>query len=646
MAYIIVNGQAINQKSATKATKMYLEQVKEVVPSAEEQVVTPDFAHELTSVVVKPVQTRQLTVKSTNVEQSISAVDDVFFDQVTVEPIALQEKDLVPTVEDSIIEPDEGYIGFSKINLKGLNDSMLDLKLNNLTFKPDEDYIEILPRTTIYEEEINTYESIDLSTVTVDKCGASYGFVYSSNGYLVPQNKGRNNSYAYGKIIFDVAEECDIKLGWYQSSETCCDYGVVSQIDQTLSLSTSVDSGNKWQGNGKSGSGTITFTKVPAGEHFITFKYRKDGSVNSGSDEFRITSMTGTFGTIIRNEIHLEATALTRVQINKPETLIPENIIDGVTIMGVRGSHACDANWVDRTVEDMDLSSGTFEIGPKFDILGDKTLRYSEIDLSTFQYESPTTYKFMYSAIKGGLVNDNQKKDGTFAYAKLIFDILEDNTVVRIHYNQNSEQFYDFGIISKWDESLSLSNAIDKSYQWSGKGLNDGTGYFDMPAISSGKHFITIKYRKDSSHTSLLGDDFIITKIETIEGNFGYNYVDTLPINGDALKKVFINKPDTLIPENIKKGVNIFGIVGSDEGIYPEGELHVRRNGTYDVHTKSTVKVEVEPLDEYYDFNIMRSVADMYRVLGNVGATWTDEEITETLNEYGIYRNKVLGLGE
>ena len=112
------------------------------------------------------------------------------------------------------------------------------------------------------------------------------------------------------------------------------------------------------------------------------------------------------------------------------------------------------------------------------------------------------------------------------------------------------------------------------------------------------------------------------------------------------LKKVFINKPDTLIPENIKKGVNIFGIVGSDEGIYPEGELHVRRNGTYDVHTKSTVKVEVEPLDQYYDFNVMRSIADMYRLLGDVEATWTDEEINETLDEYSIYRNMILGLGE
>jgi hypothetical protein len=244
MAYVIVNGQPINQKNATKATRMHREQVKEVIPGVEEQVIEPDIAHELVSVVVKPVQTRQLTVKSADVEQSISVVDDVFFDQVTVEPIALQEKDLVPTIEDSIIEPDEGYIGFSKVNLKGLNDSMLDLELNNLTFKPDEDYVEILPRTTIYEEEIDTYESIDLSKVTVDKCGASYGFVYNSNGYLRPANKGYNNSYAYGKIVFDVAEECDIKLGWYQSSEVCCDYGVVSQIDQTLSLSTSVDSGN------------------------------------------------------------------------------------------------------------------------------------------------------------------------------------------------------------------------------------------------------------------------------------------------------------------------------------------------------------------------------------------------------------------
>jgi hypothetical protein len=142
-----------------------------------------------------------------------------------------------------------------------------------------------------------------------------------------------------------------------------------------------------------------------------------------------------------------------------------------------------------------------------------------------------------------------------------------------------------------------------------------------MPKISSGKHFITIKYRKDSSHTSLLGDDFIITKIETIEGNFGYNYIDDLPIDGDALKKVFIKRPETLAPENIIKGVTIFGVTGSNEGIYPEGELHVRQNGTYDVHTKSTVKVEVEPIGSEYDFNVMRSVADMYRVLGDVEAT-------------------------
>ena len=644
MAYVIVDGQPINQKSATKATKMHREQVKEVVPSVEEQVITPDIAHELTSVVVKPVQTRQLTVKSADVEQSISVVDDVFFDQVTVEPIALQEKDLVPTIEDSIIEPDEGYIGFSKVNLKGLNDSMLDLELNNLTFKPDEDYVEILPRTTIYEEEIDTYESIDLSTVTVDKCGASYGFVYNSNGYLRPTNKGYNNSFAYGKIVFDVAEECDIKLGWYQSTEVCCDYGVVSQIDQTLSLSTSVDSGNIWQGNNKSGSGTITYTKVPAGEHFITFKYRKDGSVNSGSDEFRITSITGTFGTIIRNEIHLDATALTRVQINKPETLTSENIVDGVTIMGIRGSHTCEANWVDRTVEDMDLSSGQVELGPKFSILGDKTLRYTEIDLSTFEYDMSTAYDFIYNSESGWLENNNEQIHNTYAWAKFEFDILETSDV-KFELYQNCEEFYDYGMLSKLDEDLSKSNIPDDNYAWSGKGLEGNLEYTykDVPA---GKHTISVKYLKDDRYTSKLGDKFAIKAITTPVGAFGYNYVDDLPIDGDALKKVFIKKPETLAPENIIKDVTIFGVTGSYEGIIPEGEMYIDLNGEYDVHNLSKVKVDVRTTDLSNDFHMMRAFADMYRVLGDVEATWTDEEITETLDEYGIYRNKVLGIGE
>jgi hypothetical protein len=181
MGYVVVNGELINQKSSYKAKRALRTQNKEVIPNSEEQIIIPDTGYELT--------------------------------QVKVGAVLLQEKDIVPSIEDTVIEPDEGYTALSKINLKGLNESMLDLELDNLTFKPDEDYFEILPRTTIYEEEINTYESIDLSTVTVDKCGASYGFVYNSNGYLYPQNKGYHNSYAYGKIIFHVAEECDIKVG-------------------------------------------------------------------------------------------------------------------------------------------------------------------------------------------------------------------------------------------------------------------------------------------------------------------------------------------------------------------------------------------------------------------------------------------------
>lgn len=616
MGYVVVNGELINQKSSYKAKRALKTQTKEVTPNGEEQIIIPDTGYELT--------------------------------QVKVGAVLLQEKDIVPAIEDTVIEPDEGYTALSKVNLKGLNESLLDLELDGLTFKQDEDYVEILPRTTIYEEEIDTYESIDLSTVTVDKCGASYGFVYNSNGYLRPTNKGYHNSFAYGKIVFQVAEECDIKVGWYQSTEACCDYGIVSQIDQTLSLSANADSGYKWYGGGTSGSGTITYSNVPAGEHFITFKYRKDVSVNSGSDEFRITSITGTFGTIIRNEIHLDATALTRVQINKPEALSSENIVDGVTIMGIRGSHTCEANWVDRYVSniEMDLSSGTCELGPEFTILEEKEERYNEIELSTFTYNSPSNYKFIYDEETNSLRNNNQNIDSSFAYAKLNFDILDENTSIRIGLYQNSEQFYDYGVISNIDQDLSLSNKCDDIYAWCGKGKEDNNYSVTLTNISAGEHFITIKYLKDSSHTSLLGDEFRITSIEAIEGAFGYPYIGETPIKGDALRKVILEKPEEMISENIVKGKTFFGIEGSYEGIIPEGDLHIHRNGEYNIREYETVTIEVEPTTSEYDFNIMRSVADMYRVLGDVEATWTDEEINETLDEYNVYRNMVLGLGE
>ena len=101
-----------------------------------------------------------------------------------------------------------------------------------------------------------------------------------------------------------------------------------------------------------------------------------------------------------------------------------------------------------------------------------------------------------------------------------------------------------------------------------------------------------------------------------------------------------------MAPENIIKDVTIFGVTGSYEGIIPEGEMYIDLNGEYDVHNLSKVKVDVRTTDLSNDFHMMRAFADMYRVLGDVEATWTDEEITETLDEYGIYRNKVLGIGE
>lgn len=121
--------------------------------------------------------------------------------------------------------------------------------------------------------------------------GASYGFTLNTDGYYESTNQNKNNSYSLCKVIFTNLAEVvlPITLDCINWAESCCDFGILSNLDTTLSLSSNADSTNVYKSfSGQSSNAVQQVTySIPPGEHFIYIKYKKDGSVNNNNDSFK-----------------------------------------------------------------------------------------------------------------------------------------------------------------------------------------------------------------------------------------------------------------------------------------------------------------------------------------------------------------------
>lgn len=143
----------------------------------------------------------------------------------------------------------------------------------------------------------NVVYSIDYATAMVNKeyiptAIANYGYGFTRNastGYYKSGNAGVNNSYSLARVTFNFAEETTITIYYINYAEANYDYGYISKVDTALLRSNSADTtGYLFRGYGNNSSGTKTLTvTIPAGSHFIEFKYRKDSSANSGNDNFQ-----------------------------------------------------------------------------------------------------------------------------------------------------------------------------------------------------------------------------------------------------------------------------------------------------------------------------------------------------------------------
>ena len=122
------------------------------------------------------------------------------------------------------------------------------------------------------------------------------------------------------------------------------------------------------------------------------------------------------------------------------------------------------------------------------------------------------TYGFNYSSSYPGLVSTN-KSDKTFSYAKLTFTMPGDGSL-KITFYQSSEKNYDYGWISNIDMDLPKNydtTTEDTTVAYNAKGL-DGSSSYTFSNVTKGQHYITIRYRKDSS-TSTASDEFVITSL-------------------------------------------------------------------------------------------------------------------------------------
>ena len=130
--------------------------------------------------------------------------------------------------------------------------------------------------------------------------------------------------------------------------------------------------------------------------------------------------------------------------------------------------------------------------------------------IPTISYSFPDSYKFVYNSSSGYYVSNNKGYNNTFAYAKVTIDS-EVSYNLQVQFISYGESNYDYEVISNLDVELSHSNRVDTSGVKSSKTSSSAVKTLDYGTVSPGTHFITLKYRKDSSQSS--GNDTLQFKI-------------------------------------------------------------------------------------------------------------------------------------
>ena len=186
------------------------------------------------------------------------------------------------------------------------------LRKNNTTsYTPTADYnpaTKLYVDTAVYDaikEQPTTQELIDEGfdyflgnqtihcNYTVTNLSDTYQFILNENGYYESNNKGASNSYALCRVDFNNDIDIDLTIDYISFGESNYDFGIFSKLDLSLTRNSSEDNANVVEKSCKGEASTDVkqiIYHIPAGEHFIEIKYRKDsgGDRDNDSLQFKI----------------------------------------------------------------------------------------------------------------------------------------------------------------------------------------------------------------------------------------------------------------------------------------------------------------------------------------------------------------------
>lgn len=162
------------------------------------------------------------------------------------------------------------------------------LEQNNVLLEDIKTKIQNLPEAGGGSEQVIHIDFDPISNVSYDNRSTTYGFILGDDGYYVNNNNGVDNSYCVMRVNMQCLEEKTITIHYRSYGESSFDFGIISNLDTELSLDNNRDSNVLVDCYGQSSAEYKTVDLViPTGNHFIDFKYKKDGSSSSNDDTFK-----------------------------------------------------------------------------------------------------------------------------------------------------------------------------------------------------------------------------------------------------------------------------------------------------------------------------------------------------------------------